>query len=238
MARPAPTTTPPGPRRPPGRLRHRHLPGHLRGMARFPCGSGAQRVEAAAARQPRLWASGPRLFGRHGAAALGPFRPRRPITGITLADAQAYARWRSQRDGLPYRLPSNAEWEKAMRGVDGRAWPWGDRPDPGRSPPSLQALADVDAFPDDVSVHGVGAATSGVFEWTLTRADEGRCFVRGHCPVFPTGGAPCVQRLSRDPHRPSPLLGFRLVIGPPPGRPSGPVPLHTSAPPPARSLPG
>jgi serine/threonine-protein kinase len=48
-----------------------------------------------------------------------------PVTNVTPADAAAYCAWRSQRDGVAYRLPTAAEWEKAARGTDGRAYPWG-----------------------------------------------------------------------------------------------------------------
>lgn len=52
--------------------------------------------------------------------------PDRPVTSITHAAASAYCAWRAARDGLSWRLPTSWEWEKAARGVDGRAYPWGE----------------------------------------------------------------------------------------------------------------
>jgi formylglycine-generating enzyme required for sulfatase activity/tRNA A-37 threonylcarbamoyl transferase component Bud32 len=61
--------------------------------------------------------------------------PETPVLGLTWNDARDYLTWRNQRAaerGEPWRydLPSEAEWEKAARGVDGRAFPWGERFDP------------------------------------------------------------------------------------------------------------
>jgi formylglycine-generating enzyme required for sulfatase activity len=40
----------------------------------------------------------------------------------------AYCRWLTETTGRAYRLPSDAEWEKAARGTEGRIYPWGDEP--------------------------------------------------------------------------------------------------------------
>jgi formylglycine-generating enzyme required for sulfatase activity len=49
-----------------------------------------------------------------------------PVAGITWYEAMAYTAWLSARTGDDYRLPSEAEWEKAARGTDGRIYPWGN----------------------------------------------------------------------------------------------------------------
>jgi len=56
--------------------------------------------------------------------------PELPVTGVSAADAEAFVRWRTQRDGLPWRLPTRDEWRFAMQGGDGRPFPWGVRFDP------------------------------------------------------------------------------------------------------------
>ena len=54
------------------------------------------------------------------------------VSGISWHDAVAYCAWRSEREGFEVRLPTESEWEKAARGVDGRWYPWGNRFDPSR----------------------------------------------------------------------------------------------------------
>jgi len=97
--------------------------------------------------------------------------PLWPINMVTYDDACAYAAWRAKIDGVPWRLPTSEEWEKAARGVDGRLYPWGNEFDAsfcntrearrGRPMPSP-----VGTFPEDVSPYGVRDAAGNVIEWT------------------------------------------------------------------------
>ncbi|MFF2142919.1 formylglycine-generating enzyme family protein [Kitasatospora sp. NPDC058190] len=53
-------------------------------------------------------------------------RANHPVAGVRPESADAYAAWLSGRTGHPWRLPTEAEWEHAAKGTDGRAFPWGD----------------------------------------------------------------------------------------------------------------
>jgi len=56
--------------------------------------------------------------------------PDNPVVGLSLSDCVQYTQWLSKMTGMHWRLPSEAEWEKAARGTDGRIYPWGNRWDP------------------------------------------------------------------------------------------------------------
>lgn len=52
-----------------------------------------------------------------------------PVIGVNWDSAVAYCNWLSAKTGKKYRLPTEAEWEKAARGTDGRKYPWGNQID-------------------------------------------------------------------------------------------------------------
>ncbi|MBI2920587.1 MAG: SUMF1/EgtB/PvdO family nonheme iron enzyme [Planctomycetes bacterium] len=88
----------------------------------------AGRGDEARARQPR---EGDAKFLREVAGRFGirDVAAGYPVMGVSWTDALAYVAWRSRRDGRVYRLLHEEEFEKAARGVDGRAYPWGDEYD-------------------------------------------------------------------------------------------------------------
>lgn len=59
--------------------------------------------------------------------------PRLPVTSVSWNDAVAYCEWLSRWSGVPFRLPTEAEWERAARaGAERKLFPWGDEPPQSR----------------------------------------------------------------------------------------------------------
>ncbi len=109
-------------------------------------------------------------------------RQRLPALGVAWDAALAYADWASERLGRRLRLPTHDQWEKAARGADGRAFPWGDAWEPGFCNNRDAERGDarprpVGSFAEDVSVYGVADLAGGVSEW-----------VRGDVPHRPDRG--------------------------------------------------
>jgi eukaryotic-like serine/threonine-protein kinase len=103
--------------------------------------------------------------------------PDHPVYGVSWHDAFAYCEWRSGIEGVDFDLPSELQWEKAMRGVDARYHPWGDWFDPSlcsmrESHPVRPLNRPVGLFPADCSPFGVHEGAGGVQEWCRDRSNE------------------------------------------------------------------
>jgi formylglycine-generating enzyme required for sulfatase activity len=91
-----------------------------------------------------------------------------PVVGISWDEALAYCRWLSQQTGRQYRLPTEAEWEKAARGTDdNRLYPWGNEWDPQRCHCRGQDTKPVDEFKPQ-SPYQCYDMVGNVWEWTST----------------------------------------------------------------------
>lgn len=99
-----------------------------------------------------------------------------PVSFVTYDDAIAFAAWLSEWTGRQVTLPTEAQWEKAARGTDGRLYPWGDQPvdctlanyfKPGGfcTSESEYEYAPVGSYPAGASPYGALDMVGNVWEW-------------------------------------------------------------------------
>jgi formylglycine-generating enzyme required for sulfatase activity len=94
-------------------------------MGKYPVTNRQYRafIQAARRQAPEGWKRGDFPTGKE----------KHPVVNVSWEDAFEFCRWAAQVSGQRLRLPTEAEWEKAASGTDGRLYPWGDEgPDAGR----------------------------------------------------------------------------------------------------------
>jgi len=196
-------------------------------------------VEAAGARPPIVWQ--------------GPQPPEHlldhPVVDVNWEDANAFCAWLNSQIAdcrlqiadcedsqsaiynlqSTIRLPTEAEWERAARATDGRAFPWGDAWDASRAntrEAGRGGTSPAGAHPGGASREGCLDLAGNVWEWTASldrlypydpgdgrenpRA-PGRRILRGGCYANPHGFARCACRFRLPPTVRNEFLGFRLA---------------------------
>lgn len=185
-------------------------------------------------------ASEPRFYPRNTATLYkgGPWAPyRQPdgryelprakgnfaMRGVSWNDAVAYAAWltaRARADGRPwrFRLPTEAEWEKAARGVDGRTFVFGDTfiptwVDSRFAKPGPFGASLPMRHPIDASVYGVYDLSGGLIEWCADEPGERLRVVRGGTFAGAVAESfSAATRLVVGPEQVESCNGFRLVV--------------------------
>jgi formylglycine-generating enzyme required for sulfatase activity len=156
---------------------------------------------------------------------------RFPVVGVSWYEASAYCQWLSEETGGSYRLPTEAEWEKAARGTDDRLYPWGDEFDAKRCNTRASGLNQTEPVgqysPGGESPYGCAEMAGNASEWTLSQyrpypydGNDGRNEVEGDAERVTKGGswykpalrARVVARGMNDPFFADNDVGFRCVL--------------------------
>lgn len=152
----------------------------------------------------------------------------RPVVSVSWYEASAYCRWSGCR------LLSEAEWERAARGANGRKYPWGNEdPDPSRLSYKDSGMAHatpVGVYPLGATPEGICDLAGNVWEWCADRygayAAEDSVnpsepeqtsyrVIRGGSWDYDAGDCRASNRIWLDPRNRYSLLGFRVAQVPP-----------------------
>ena len=152
---------------------------------------------------------------------------RWPVANVSAEDAEAFAAWRSKRDRVTYRLPTEEEWEFAARdGGARKLFPWGDAFEDKRAVVKGATPKPVGSFPEGKDKWGVMDLIGNVSEWTSSKASiyTGRAIPTeqqdwqvlrgGSYASDPNDPQIPISATYRDWFKPSlrhPTFGFRLV---------------------------
>ena len=166
------------------------------------------------ARTPVTNAQYERFVAEAGAAAPPhwPAPSDHPVTFVDWHEASAFCAW------VGGRLPSEAEWEKAACGTDGRTYPWGEEEDEGRAAVGAGlkrgSTSPVGSHPDGASPYGLQDMAGNVWEWKSAEYPPGERVLRGGSFASPgLAWALCTMRSHSRPGRRQSHIGFRVARG-------------------------
>src|SRR6185503_6091466 len=151
-----------------------------------------------------------------------------PVSNVSYEDALAFAEWRSKRDSVTYRLPTEEEWEYAARnGENANLYPWGNTWLSGRAATQESGVGKeqaVGSYPQGGNRWGVEDLIGNGWEWTSTRAslypanplklppqNKDWIVVRGGAYGSQANKVSATMRDWFAPNYKNPVLGFRLV---------------------------
>ena len=157
-----------------------------------------------------------------------------PVSNISYEDAVAFAAWRSKRDGVTYRLPTEEEWEYAARNGDkDNLYPWGNTWQSGHAATAESGVGTAQAvgtYAQGMNRWGVLDLVGNVWEWTSSKASlykgdteerlaqqkdwiviRGGGYASSAKGAFPPGPVSSTIRTWVAPNYKNPFLGFRLV---------------------------
>ena len=130
---------------------------------------------------------------------------RQPVVGVTWYEADAYCRWAGKS------LPEEPQWDKACRGIDGRAFPWGSEPlaGEGTGQSSFTLPVAVGGLPQTPSPYGVYDLAGNVLEWSGTANERGGRVLCGGSGASDSRHVGCGVRSVLLPGVAANFVGFR-----------------------------
>jgi formylglycine-generating enzyme required for sulfatase activity len=179
-------------------------------------------VDATGRQAPQHWEEGTTPWGKE----------NHPVVWVTWREAIAFCTWLSQETGEVFRLPTEAAWEKAARGTDGRIYPWGNEPPDedwcnfGKNTDDTTTIGRYS--PQGDSPYGCADMAGNVWEWCQSlprpypyQRDDGRedldipgyRVLRGGSYHIGQHLVRCACRYGLDPEFGNRFIGFRVARG-------------------------